>query len=757
MGRFQELKENFSHVYREEGFYALADRVGVHAREVVSKVSPFKKPHDDSNDFVDVLFINGCDYSVPHPIRYRVNHQAEQLEAIGMSTRIVNAWEWDDDLARIARSFIIFRCPYADIIGHIIELIHELNKRVYFDIDDLVIDTKYTDQIPYLASLSKDERAQYDDGVRRMGKTMSLCDGAITTTEELASELRNYLGTVFVNRNVASEEMLRHSEMAVQERDVFPFTDESDVKPRDRHRWKLANKRHAEREGFSIGYFSGSITHNDDFEMILPSIVRFMAEYPDVKLHVVGELDLPAELQPFQDRVVRLPFSPWRRLPQMISFVDVNLIPLCDTIFNRAKSENKWVEAGLVKVPSIASNVGALADSITDGIDGILCDTPDDWYDALVSLKDDKERRLAIAKKAYDECRDRHVTCGTGMALASFIREHETRNIAFALPGLDISGGVLVALKHAEMLRKKGLDVTLLGDDAENDEKWFDLSGMRLPVISRDRAHMRGRFDKMVATMWTTVSFAKYYENIAHRYYLVQNRETGFYRAGGWERFEASKTYGINERLTYCTISPWCRRWLTEQYGHEVRYAPNGIDLSLFSPVERDWSGKIRILVEGDSKSEYKNVDESFKIIDLLDKEKFEIWYLSYRGKPKASYRVDRYFNSIPHEQVGEIYQQCHILLKTSILESFSYPPLEMMATGGQAVVLRNEGNAAYLVDGENGLLFDKDEDEKAAALINELCADESLRERLRQGGLDTASGLAWEKLADQILALYDE
>ena len=32
----------------------------------------------------DVLFINGC--SLPHPSRYRVNHQREQLEANGLST-----------------------------------------------------------------------------------------------------------------------------------------------------------------------------------------------------------------------------------------------------------------------------------------------------------------------------------------------------------------------------------------------------------------------------------------------------------------------------------------------------------------------------------------------------------------------------------------------------------------------------------------------------------------------------------------------
>ena len=62
----------------------------------------------------------------------------------------------------------------------------------------------------------------------------------------------------------------------------------------------------------------------------------------------------------------------------------------------------------------------------------------------------------------------------------------------------------------------------------------------------------------------------------------------------------------------------------------------------------------------------YKNVDESFRITENLDKTKFEIWYLSDHGKPKVWYKYDKFFNQIPHEQVIQIYEQCDILLKSS-------------------------------------------------------------------------------------------
>ena len=48
---------------------------------------------------------------------------------------------------------------------------------------------------------------------------------------------------------------------------------------------------------------------------------------------------------------------------------------------------------------------------------------------------------------------------------------------------------------------------------------------------------------------------------------------------------------------------------------------PNGIDSDNFSPHKRNLKNKkIRILIEGDSESNYENVDESFKIIEKLDK-----------------------------------------------------------------------------------------------------------------------------------------
>ena len=73
----------------------------------------------------------------------------------------------------------------------------------------------------------------------------------------------------------------------------------------------------------------------------------------------MGELSEPDYLIEYSSQIIRKTFIDWRELPEIISNVDINIAPIENTIFNTAKSENKWMEAALVKVPTIASNVGA--------------------------------------------------------------------------------------------------------------------------------------------------------------------------------------------------------------------------------------------------------------------------------------------------------------------------------------------------------------------------------------------------------------
>lgn len=684
--------------------------------------------------FKDVLFINGVDYNaLPHPPRYRVQHQMEQLRANNIDCDECFHLALDLHQVRNYRLFVIYRCPYTEELAKFIRLAKKLNKVVIYDIDDLVIDRKYTDTIKYLSTMSKAERDDYDQGVDNMQKVLRMCDAVITTTERLAQELSHYLPKVFINRNTASDRMLELSEQA----------------------YLKIKKEKSESQTVKLGYFSGSITHNDDFKLILPAIVKLMKNYSQTELHIVGLLDIPEDLKEFSDRIVAHPFVEWEKLPELIASVDINLAPLEENIFNEAKSENKWIEAALVRVPTIASDLGAFNRMIEHNTTGVLCNTVEDWYKELEALVVDKERRNFIAKKAYDFCKVHCVTLYTGLALAKFIKNMYNPNIAFVLPALNISGGVMVAFEHCKVLREAGYDVTIINDDFD-ESKWCKFHGIRFPVLDSRGYQFKGTFDKVVATMWSTVNFLEKNTNIKSRYYLVQGFEPDFYEPGSTLRIEANQKYSPNVEVQFLTISKWCEKWLKEDYQQEARCISNGIHCSNYVPVKRNFDGKIRILIEGDCGVYYKNVDESFLITNQLDRDKFEVWYLSYNAQPKSWYKIDRFLHKVPFEEVSDVYRQCHILLKTSILESFSYPPLEMMATGGYAVVVPNEGNKGYLVDGENCLFYPRGEITRGIEAIDKICKDEQLRERLYQNGIRTANEHDWNNLKTDILSFYD-
>ncbi len=143
------------------------------------------------------------------------------------------------------------------------------------------------------------------------------------------------------------------------------------------------------------------------------------------------------------------------------------------------------------------------------------------------------------------------------------------------------------------------------------------------------------------------------------------------------------------------------------------------------------------------------------EIVEKLDKSKYEIHFLSYQGEPKKWYYVDKFMHKVPYDEVGKVYQDADILIKSSLLESFSYPPLEMMCTGGAVVVAPNDGNIEYLKDRENCLFYQPGNIEDAVEKINEIVENEELRNKILENGRATAISRSWDVIENDILALY--
>lgn len=213
---------------------------------------------------------------------------------------------------------------------------------------------------------------------------MTLCDGYIVSTLSLKKVIEEQFPgkMVVINRNVASMEMT-----------IASLTVDK-----------------VEKDYITLGYFSGTKTHNDDFESIKEELLDIMRKNVNVHLLIGGQIELPAEFNEVKDQIETFKFVAWQDLPQLIAKADINLMPLENMMFHECKSENKWMEAALVNVPTIASWNNELATVIKDGVDGFLCKNSEEWTNKLQQLVKNENLRKQIAHDAHERVMKEYMT-----------------------------------------------------------------------------------------------------------------------------------------------------------------------------------------------------------------------------------------------------------------------------------------------------------------------------------------------------------
>jgi len=268
-------------------------------------------------------------------------------------------------------------------------------KKVYYDIDDFIFSYN---EIKDLAFLSGEEYKDFDKYSDDIWKGMSLCDGFITSTNNMKLAIQKEFPQkpIVINRNVASIEM---ASLSISARS---------------NAMKATDK-------VTLGYFSGSKTHDADFEIISNVVIKLMDKYDNLHLMIGGCLNLPDAFEEYIDRVILSGFVDWRELPALIASVDINLMPLEDTFFHSCKSENKWLEAALVSVPTVCSINDELEPIIKNGVTGFLCHDEDEWETVLSKLIEEPNLREQVGKAASDVVFEKYITTVSGKDAMSFI------------------------------------------------------------------------------------------------------------------------------------------------------------------------------------------------------------------------------------------------------------------------------------------------------------------------------------------------
>lgn len=231
-----------------------------------------------------------------------------------------------------------------------------------YDVDDLVFDVNKTPVLANNLNIPEEELDFWFAYFARRYYAAKYCKFYITTNEFLGERIQNVFPgkETFVIQNFLNDEQISITNKVLSH--------------------KTSSSKYKYEDTFLIGYFSGTASHNHDFEMISNEVASILEENSFINLRIVGPLELNERLMKLerQGKVRCLNLLNYQELQVRIAECDLNLIPLVENEFTNCKSELKFFESGVVKTLSIASPTFVYKKSISHKENGLIA-KPGEW------------------------------------------------------------------------------------------------------------------------------------------------------------------------------------------------------------------------------------------------------------------------------------------------------------------------------------------------------------------------------------------
>ncbi|MFW9866397.1 MAG: glycosyltransferase family 4 protein [Candidatus Thorarchaeota archaeon] len=188
-------------------------------------------------------------------------------------------------------------------------------------------------------------------------------------------------------------------------------------------------------------------------------------------------------------------------------------------------------------------------------------------------------------------------------------------------------------------------------------------------------------------------------------------------------------------------------------------YIPNALDLNTFKKdksLERKYIGFIGRLTK------IKGIDYFLKLIERfqhIDKDQeFLIvgdgQYLPHVKKAMKRYPI-KFFESVPHDQMPNLYNQCTIFIQTSRAEGLPTCVLEALSCEVPVVASKVGGIQELIQDGVNGYLYESGDVDKAIEQIM-LIREKNNYELLGKNGRSLIeSKYSWNIIVKKVIEVY--
>lgn len=151
-----------------------------------------------------------------------------------------------------------------------------------------------------------------------------------------------------------------------------------------------------EDKGFVIGWI-GSLTTSVYVLDIVSSMKKFVDSYDNVRFHLVGfDKQLLSDKEREEAHIDVIGWKEEREIQDILEF-DIGMMPLPDDAWSKGKCGFKLIQYMSCKKPVIASAIGMNCTLVENGINGLLVEDVDAWFEAFETLYLDADLRQTMA------------------------------------------------------------------------------------------------------------------------------------------------------------------------------------------------------------------------------------------------------------------------------------------------------------------------------------------------------------------------
>lgn len=226
-----------------------------------------------------------------------------------------------------------------------------------------------------------------------------------------------------------------------------------------------------------------------------------------------------------------------------------------------------------------------------------------------------------------------------------------------------------------------------------------------------------------------------------------------------WSAFSWLEWRSARAATQVLTNSFFSRESYFRDFGVSAQVVPYGIDCSTFHPVSNDRGNYVLAVGEVGYRKGYRFLVRALSLIPAAMRPRLVILangtdpaehQLVTQLAARLGVQLDAH-RVTDHNRLLEYYSRAQLFVYTPIMEAFGLAPLEAMACCTPVVAVREGGPRESIVDGETGILVDRDEEAFAKAVAH-LVARPKLCNSMGQAGREhVMRRWTWEAAGDSL------